>query len=46
MSKPSLNVQCFVEKEVKTIFQVIPAENHPKLLYVSEIRRMRARTRV
>ena len=37
MSKPSLNVQCFVEKEVKTIFRD-SGENHPKLLYVSEIR--------
>ena len=37
MSKPSLNVQCFVEKEVKTIFRD-SGEDHPKLLYVSEIR--------
>ena len=37
MSKPSLNVQCFVEKKVKTIFRD-SGENHPKLLYVSEIR--------
>ena len=37
MSKPSLNVQCFVEKEVKTIFRD-SGENHSKLLYVSEIR--------
>ena len=45
MSKPSLNVQCFVEKEVKTIFRD-SGENHPKLLYVSRSGRMRARTRV
>ena len=35
MPKASLNVQCFVEKEVKSIFA---GENQPKLLYVSEIR--------
>ena len=35
MPKASLNVQCFVEKEVKSIFE---GENQPKLLYVSEIR--------
>ena len=35
MPKASLNVQCFVEKEVKPIFA---GENQPKLLYVSEIR--------
>ena len=33
--KASLNVQCFVEKKVKSIFE---GENQPKLLYVSEIR--------
>lgn len=35
MPKASLNVQCFVEKKVKSIFE---GENQPKLLYVSEIR--------
>ena len=35
MPKASLNVQCFLEKEVKSIFA---GENQPKLLYVSEIR--------
>lgn len=35
MPTASLNVQCFVEKEVKPIFT---GENQPKLLYVSEIR--------
>ena len=43
MPKASLNVQCFVEKEVKSIFE---GENQPKLLYVSEIRRMPVRIRV
>ncbi len=33
--KRSLNVQCFVEREVQPIFV---GENEPKLLYVSEIR--------
>ena len=35
MPQPSLNVQCFVEKQVEPIFT---GENQPKLLYVSEIR--------
>ena len=35
MTKASQNVQCFVEKKVKSIFE---GENQPKLLYVSEIR--------
>lgn len=35
MPQPSLNVQCFVEKQIEPIFT---GENQPKLLYVSEIR--------
>mgnify|MGYP000931194985 FL=1 len=35
MPQPSLNVQCFVEKQVEPIFT---GENQPRLLYVSEIR--------
>ena len=35
MSQGSLNVQCFVKKEVEPLFQ---GENQPRLLYVSEIR--------
>ncbi len=32
MPKASLNVQCFVEKKVKSIFE---GENQPKLLFTS-----------
>lgn len=35
MGERSLNVQCFVKRDVRPVFT---GENHPRLLYVSEIR--------